>query len=419
MEYKVFNFNSFNLYTVKTTNFKNCHLEIVFRSKALEEKIIPRKLLMEFLTYSTSEFNTQRKLSEYLEELYNTSFYSSLSRVGSSLLTNFCFDFLNPKYTDTNFLDQVLTLITATITKPNLDNTPESLNNFKIIKSKMLNDITTSLENKKAYAYRKLFKYMDKNAYLSYDMLGTKEQINELNFEDLQSEYQRLIKEDFCDIYLIGNLDMEYIAKFFSKNFNIRVIKDYTLSLYAPGNSRSKVQIKKEKDKLEQSHLLVGCNLNNITEEEKDIIAYMYNYILGGNSLDTKLAKYLRQDNSLCYTVNSIYQKYDGVIVIYAGINTKSYNKAVSLIKKSLKEMTSKITTTELENAKKGITTSLNMINDNQNSIINNYLFENIASLDKVENRLKKLKSVKVEDIMKLAKKVKINTIYFLNGVEK
>ncbi len=415
MEYQTYNFNSFNLYTIKTNKFKNCHLEVVFREKLTKEKIIPRKFLIELLSYSTQKFNTQRKLNIYLEELYNANLYAVTSRVGKCLLTNFCLDFLNPKYCEEGYLEKILNLITEVIFAPN-DYSNES---FQTIKNNILDEVKISMENPRTLAYRNLFKIMDENADLAYDMIGTKEEIECITKEDIQKDYKRLFEEAYCDIYLIGDLDMDKMKEYFENNFIFRTIKNYDLEIFSSGKTRSKIKVKKENADIKQANLLIGCNIDNPDVEQKDIIGYLYNYILGGSSLNTKLAKYLRQDNSLCYTANSIYQKYDSVIILYAGIDKKNYNKAVTLMKKALKEISNKITPEELENAKKGIITSLNMIYDNPSTIINNYLFLNIANLQTVEERIKNVKKVTVDDIKKFAKKVKINTIYLLSGVEK
>ena len=258
---------------------------------------------------------------------------------------------------------------------------------------------------------------MDNEAFLSYDMLGTKEEIENITNQKVFQEYQKMFEEDYCDIYVIGNLDMKYIAKFWEENFSCHVIKNYPLNLFSEGKSRKRILNKKETTPLAQAHLLVGCNIM-ISSSENDTVAYVYNYILGGGTIDNKLGNLLRQDNTLCYTTNSLYQKYDNVIIIYAGIDSQNYNKAVTLIKKALKEMTNKVTEQELENAKKGLINALTMIEDSPSSLINNYLFQNIANLESVDKRIEKIKRLTTNEIMKFAKKVKINTIYMLSGVE-
>lgn len=418
MEYKTYNFHSFNLYTVKTDKFKNCHLEVVFRNNVNKDEIIPRKFLIELLTFNTKKYNTQKEFSIHLEDLYNTSFYSLISRVGNCLFTNFCLDFLNPKYCEKGYLEEVLNIPIGAILNPNIENEEFDHDSFNIIKKNILNEIDTASENVKSSAYRRLFELMDEKSPLSINMLGDKKTAEKITVKDIMKYYKKMLNDDYCDIYIIGDLDMDYIANYFEDNFKYRIVNNYDLSLFYKTNLRKKVQVKKEEKDINQGNLLVGCNIDKLNENNRDIIAHIYNYILGSGSLDTKLGTYLRQDNSLCYTVNSIYQKYDGVIVIYAGIDAINFDKALKLIKKALKEMTNKISLEELENAKLSLITSLNMIFDNPSSIINNYLFKNIAGLKDVKQRIKEVEEVTIEDIYKFAKNVKINTVYMVSGVE-
>lgn len=418
MEYKKYNFNSFNIYTINTDKFKNCHIEVVFRNKIQKDKIMIRKFLMELMSYTTKKYSTQRQFSIALEDLYNTSYYGLISRVGGCLFTTFCYDFLNPKYCEKGYLDEIINLIHETILNPNIENNEFDNESFKAVKNNILEEIKSSKENIKAYSYRRLFQFMDEDAYLAYDMVGTSSQAQKITPIDVATEYYNMLDHDYCDIYIIGSLDMDYMAQEINKLFNLRVIKEYEIPIFYDAKIRNKIQIKKEQDNIIQTNLLVGCNLQALDEEQREITAYLYNFILGAGSLDTKLGKYLRQDNSLCYTVSSIYQKYDGVILIYAGIDYSKEAKAIKLIKKALKEMTVDITVEELENAKLSLITSLNMIYDSPSSLVNNYLFLNVAKLKTVEQRIQMLQNITVDDIKKIAKKVKINTIYTLSGVE-
>lgn len=418
MEYKTYNFHSFNVHTIKTNKFKNCHMEVVFRNQALKEEIMARKFLIELLSFNTKNYNTQKEFSILLEDLYNTNYYALISRVGSNFFTTFCYDFLNPKYCEKGYLDQVLNLPIETILNPNIIENEFDHQSFQIIKNNILAEIESSKENIKGSAYRRLFNLMDKDSYLSFDMIGTKEDAEKINAKELIKTYEKMLYEDYCDIYIIGNLDMDYIASYFENNFDLRMIKNQEIPLYYDLTLRKKIQVIKEYKDIAQGNLLVGCDIVNSNEKNRDIIAYLYNFILGAGSLDTKLGTYLRQDNSLCYTVNSIYQKYDSAIIIYAGIDPNNFDLALKLIKKSLKEMLLNISEEELNNAKLSLITSLNMISDSPSSLINNYLFRNIANLKTVEERIDDIKKVSISDIKLFAKNVKINTVYMVSGVK-
>ena len=134
--------------------------------------------------------------------------------------------------------------------------------------------------------------------------------------------------------------------------------------------------------------------------------------ILGGGSLETKLYNRLRNENSLCYNCVSIYQKFDNLLILHTAVSSDNEELAIKLMKKALDDMISgNISDEELNNAKKLITTTLNMSLDVPGRIVDNYVFENLYGLEKLETRINKYNDVTKKDIMNFAKKIKLNTI--------
>ena len=149
-----------------------------------------------------------------------------------------------------------------------------------------------------------------------------------------------------------------------------------------------------------------------MTEYEKNYVAHVYNMILGGGSLETKLYNRLRNENSLCYNCVSLYQKFDNLLILHTAVSTENETVAIKLMKQALNDMVKgNITEEEIDNAKKLITTTLNMSLDVPGRIVDNYVFENLFGLEKLETRINKYNSVSKKDIIEFAKKIKLNTI--------
>ena len=129
-----------------------------------------------------------------------------------------------------------------------------------------------------------------------------------------------------------------------------------------------------------------------------------------------KTIRKLREENSLCYSISSFYQKYDGLIIISTGVDHNASAKAIKLIKEALKEMTNNISDSELNNAKEQIITSLTYAKDSLDRIIDNYFYQDLGELDDIDERIKTFKEVTKEDIYALNKKISINLVYTLEG---
>ena len=144
---------------------------------------------------------------------------------------------------------------------------------------------------------------------------------------------------------------------------------------------------------------------------------YFYNYLLGGGGLNTKLYQLLREKNSLCYGVRSVYLKYDNLLMIQTSIDKKDVKKANSLIKLAFKEMRlGKFTNEELEAAKSSFIFSLNLALDDPAGILNNYVFHVISGLPLIEDRMKLINDVTKEEIVALSSRIKPILEFVLEG---
>ncbi len=417
MVYKEYKMGPYNVHTIKTDKFKLCHMEIIFRNNAIKDDITQRNFLFDLLTDLNKKYNSKRKLVLRLEDLYNASLYSVTSKVGNSIITNLCMDFINPKYTEENILEESLKLPFEVIFNPYAINNSFDLKSFDIVKKRMEANIKSLKENPRKYAIVESLKTLSNDSKSSFTNIGSLKDLDIITPASLYKYYERVLLKDHVDIYIIGDLDMDQVNEIISRYAKFKVIKNEKLELYTKNKKRKTIK-KRENYLYAQTNIVFLLNLNNLTSYEKKYIANIYNIILGGGSLETKLYKKLRNEHSLCYNVGSMYQKYDGLILITTSVDINQESFAIKLIKDSLKEMEDNITDQELNQAKELIVSSLNMSMDNIGRVVDNYFYKNISDLDDYETRIKEFKNIKKEDIYNFSKKITISTIYSLVGGE-
>ena len=212
MEYKVYKNDTYNLYTIKTDKFKTCHLEIIFKKRINNEEITINNFLGDYLNYTSKKYNKRKKVIEKLEDLYDASFYEASTRVGQMFFIDFILDFLDPKYTDKKYLEEVIKFPFEFIFNPNFSNGEANLKDFEVIKNLFRTSILNNKDNPTTYAFRQAFKTLDKDNPASFDYPGTIEALDRITPEDLYNYYQEFLKDFACDIYFIGNTDMDKVA---------------------------------------------------------------------------------------------------------------------------------------------------------------------------------------------------------------
>ena len=140
--------------------------------------------------------------------------------------------------------------------------------------------------------------------------------------------------------------------------------------------------------------------------------------ILGGNS-ESKFFQIIREKYSLAYYVYSSLNKLDSLLIIKAGISSESFDQTVKLVKKLMKDMVKGNFKDEHINiVKENYISLLKEIEDNENAIIETYLAKDLLNLGDIEERKREVMKVTKEDIVNVAKKIKIDTIFLLEGVE-
>ncbi len=420
MEYKVYDCDSYKIHTIKTDKFKNCSMEIMFRNNLIKEEITENNMLVDMLMHSSKKYPKRRDIAIELENLYSSSVRGFSTRLGNSIMLSFVLDFLNPRYCDEGYLEEVISLPFELLLNPNVDNLEFDRRSFNIIKNRIKSDIESLKENASRYAFRRSLTLMDKDSPSSYYMTGYLSDLENITPSSLVDTYHRMLNDYICDIYIIGNLDMDKVVQLIKDKFKIKTIKDYKVNLYVDNKIRKKNLDICETGNYEQDSLVMIYNLDNLNKKERDYVIQLYNIILGSGGLTSKLYKYLREENSLCYIVSSMYQKYDGLLLIYSGIDKKDKNKCLKLINKALQEMINgDFTDEELDNAKKAVISSIKMSEDTNGGIINNYLFNELDNLPLYDERVKEFKKISKKDVIEVAKKVKLNTIYLLSGEDK
>lgn len=416
MIYNVHKCGSYNIHTIKTDKFKNIRMEIIFRNNIDPNTIASRTLLFDLLVESSNKYPTKRDLVLKQELLYNASLYSVSNRIGNQIITSIVMDFLNPKYTKDNYLAEAIRLPFELIFNPLVNNNEFNGQTLENIKTRTIADIKSLYEQPSKLAIKNALKNFDENSISSIDINGTIDSITTISSTSIYKTYLDILKHDYVDIYVIGDFDENKIVDEIVKNAQFNTIKKHELSLEIKNKTRSKNQLVKEKSSFLQSHIVYIYNINNLNDYERKYVFNLYNNILGGSALESKLYQKLRGENSLCYGISSIYQKYDNLLIIYTSVDPNNVNKAQKLIEQTINEMINNITEDDLNIAKDAIISSINMSLDMPGRIIDQYFFHNISDLDLIDERISQYKTVSLKDIKIVAKKIKSNTIYVLEG---
>ena len=420
MEYIKIDKQAYKIHFIKTDKFKKVKIRINFKEKTTKEKVVYRNMLSLVLLEATKKFNTRRLLDIECENLYNIGVGAGTSNSGNYHLLRFNTTFLNEKYTEKGMMEESFKFFLEFIFNPNVIDGKFESQTFNNAKNILKEDIESYADNPGRFAFSRIYEIMCPNSVIKFRSTGYIEDLEKVTEENLYEYYKELLTNNEIDIFIIGNIDVKQMEKIIADNFNIDSIKHEQLAhIVKQDDFRTEPRVIKENKNINQSILILGSKLKDITEFERKYVLVLYNYILGG-SADSKLFKEVREKNSLCYSISSTHSGIANLEFISAGIGKENYDKAVELIKAEIKNMEDgNFTEEDINQAKITFLASLKEIEDTANGIINIYEAHEYLDYDLLEERAKEIEKVTKEDIINVSKKMYLDTIYLLEGDKK
>lgn len=416
MNFETINMGAYNLHLIKTKKFKTITIDIDFYREVRKEEITKRNLLKMILLDSSNNYKTERDLILESENLYDIKVSSSISRIGNFSNLSFQTKFLNEKFTEDGMNKESIVFFLDLIFNPHVKDS--SFVNIEKQKNKLRQQILSVRDNKVKYSVLKLMEKMKGKPY-SYNTFGDIEDLDEITGKNLYEYYNRVLKEDQIDIFILGDIDSTKIKEIFKEYFKVTTFKKENKNIIAPELAIRKRLVRyREYDDVNQTQLLVLCSLNGLTDYERKYTIKLYNELLGGSS-NSILFETVREKNSYCYYINSSVKAYDNILIINSGVEGENVDKCIKLIKKCLKNIRDgKIREEDIMSSKNTIISAIKSSSDDPMGIINTYLSKVLVGTDDENVRIDKFSKLTKEDIVKVSKKVSIHTILTLEKGE-
>jgi predicted Zn-dependent peptidase len=410
----------YKLHLVKTEKYKTN--TIIFKMKAplSKEDVTLRALLPHVLQSSSKKYPTTTVLRSYLDELYGMTLYVDLAKKGEFQIMSFVIEVANEKFlSDQNpLLQKALEFLADILLHPNVQQNSFDAETVEKEKKTQKQRIQSVFDDKMRYSNLRLVQEMFKEEPYSLHVNGNLDDVESITAETLYNYYQRAFQEDEMDLYIIGDVDEGEVESIANRlfQFNKREAKhviDYQKKVI---NTVNEV---KERQDIKQGKLNIGYR-SNVVYGDKDYFALqIFNGIFGGFS-HSKLFMNVREKASLAYYAASRLESHKGILMVMSGIDFKNYDQAVGIIHEQMKAMQNgDFTEDELSQTKAVIENQLLETIDTSRGMVE-VLYHNVVSQVDIslDTWIQEMRNVKKEEIVNVAQKIQLDTIYFLTGME-
>ncbi len=400
----------FEISYIKTDKFRSIDMSLNIGKKMVKEEKIFMYFLYKMLFENSKKYPNRVAVGQKAEENYMQYVGNNYSMNGDNMFLNFETKFLNEKYVEKNHNKNCLDFFFEKIFNPNVADNKFDEETFNIVKKQIKIHLETLKENPMQYANIKALTAAGYETKYNEKMLDDLEKVNPSNLYDF---YKDIIENGYFEVYIVGEIDDNFLKIIEEKIDRNENGKTYDFIKYLPVEEKRL----SEKTNNSQTNVIIIYKLSNLTKEEYCVTMAIYNAILGEGP-SSKLFTNVREKNSLCYTVHSSLKSSVGRLKINTGINLNNLNKALELINEQLSEIEKgNVTEKELNAAKASYYESIETEDDDSYRMLKSMFGEKHLQFLTNEKLTKIIDSTTIEDVKKVAAKIKLDTIYILEGV--
>ncbi len=382
-----------------------------------KETVSRNALLPELISTCSADYPDYLKLNYRLSDLYGADVISSVTKVGNCICIKFSLSTINNRFAfgGEQIVEDSINLLLNLIFRPKIKDNAFYEEDVKREKRKLIDRIKGDLNEKRIYARNRLIAEMFEGDPYGLYRLGRAEDVEAVTGKELYEAWKEMLETALLRVHIIGEempKGLEEKIREELSAFNRHDITDiYQCSALSP---RQQVKRVSEFMDVAQGKLVMGFSCPG-GDDDVTLDLMMMCDIFGGGPY-SRLFTNVREKMSLCYYCSASAVRNKGYIMVDCGVEKENAQKAEEAILAQLQVIKSgEFNDFEFSSSLKSIRDSLKSYHDSQNGLDVWYTIKAInKNIYSPEEISEKLGFVTKEDVIKVANKVKYNTIFSL-----
>lgn len=415
----------FNFYKINDNKFKSIYISVNYTMPVENTQVSENSVLSAILSKGCKKYKNQKEIEKRLYELYGANFDVNVELLGDLYNIEFRMECINKKYLPNNddVFYKCLDLLFNIIYEQNIQDDKFDEKLVEREKEYILDKIKTRKDDKLKYSVVKTEYFMCKNEPFGRSIYGIEDDVENVTSENLVKRYNEVINNSCVTVIISGNLDgydnlENGINEAFFEKLNSNIPYDKLVT--DTRNEKELLSLEEifEKQDTTQSVITFGMRINDLSNEDYYRLN-VFNAILGSTP-SSKLFQNFREKESLAYTVRSRCYRFKGIMVIYAGIEDKNYEKAKECINYNINEIKNgNITNEELNAAKESLVSDILEWNDSKialaKMLFTNLICKNDSDIT-IQDMIDGINSVTIDDVINISNRFYVEKIFLLGG---
>lgn len=411
-----------SLTALRTDKFKSSCLSLTIFAPMDKESVTANALLPFVLRRGTMQHPNAQSISVALDDLYGGTLEACVRQQGEVQCIGFIGSFLDDAFSldGTAILEPAAALMGELLLCPVTENGVFRGDCVSSEGKNLADRIRAQINDKRSYSIKRLKELMCEGEPYGLDKHGFAEEATSITPEKLWNQYKKLLNTAPISLYYCGSAPLERVEKTL-KNALAALPERRNVSMPSIISDYSEVmEMRNFTDALDvtQGKLVLGWRTGGITLRSGEYPALLVLNAIYGGTTTSKLFMNVRERLSLCYFASSMLDKQKGVMVVSSGIEFDKYDQAKDEILAQFDAcVKGDFTDHELEAGRRAVVSSLTAAEDSQGRLEDYWLGQSAADMAQKPGELADaVERVTREQVVAVAEKLRLDSIYFLKG---
>lgn len=413
--------DSLQLSCIRTDKFKTGVLNLTLCLPLTKENTMLGMLLPRILRRGSEHYPNMAAINRRLDELYAACAEIRSTRIGRNLALVLSVEFLDESYSfdGSAIFSSVLEVISDMLLHPRMiDGCFES----KIVAQEIefaKDSIRAEINNTRAFSVIRCLELMHRDDPTYPTLAEMEAEIANVTPAQLTQYYLQTLRSATIHAFYVGGLAPSYVSDCLERSLGTWHT-DHSFPILPPKSAPSCGTIEQTQSMpVSQGKLAMGYRTGVCADGTSDevYVAMVLNEIFG-ESPSSKLFVNVREKMSLCYSCSSFYNRYTGIMLVSAGIESRNRAVAEQAIREQFASIqNNQISDAEIQAAKRSLENVYRQIQDNPFELQSFYGNRALFGLDgDIEDCLARLNAVTAEQVSELARRIECDTVFFIEG---
>lgn len=408
------------LNAMQTQKYKTGCFSINFLRPLCREESAVNALFPCVLLRGSEKYPDLPALSAAMDELYGANVGVLVRKKGEMQMTGFYADFLDDRLVPEPVFAPMMELLAELLLHPAREDGVFRKDYFESEKRNLLNTMEARINDKRTYANACMLNEMCAGEAYSVPRLGTQPELEAADSAALYAHYRRVLAESRAELFYMGGKTPEEAARIIRSAFcELPRAERFTGVGTEVIRRAEQVRTAEKHMDVTQGKLSLGLRTGCTANDPEYPALVVMNAVFGAGPT-SKLFVKVREEQSLCYYAASSVDRDKGLMIVYSGVSLDRLETAKTEILRQLQACKDgQITQEEFESAKSYLLSDLCAAQDSP-ARLDEYSIGQAAAgrTDTMAEYAEKIRAVTMEQIVRAANRLTLDTVFYLKGAE-